>query len=147
MTTAILSNRFVMSNDMAELRRMTQWLQGSSKAAGIAPDIVRLLDQCANEAVVNIISYAYEDAKRHDIALELNKTALGACLVIRDDGRPFNMLEAPEREQAASLADAQVGGLGIHLIRRLMSRCDYRREGGNNVLFLEAQPKPQRCNA
>jgi len=136
-----------MANDVAELRRMTQWLQESAGAAGIAPDVVRILDQCANEAVVNIISYAYEDAKRHDIALELNKTAQGACLMIRDDGRPFNMLEVPEHTPAASLADAQIGGLGIHLIRRMTARCDYRREGGFNVLSLEALSRLQPCNA
>jgi anti-sigma regulatory factor (Ser/Thr protein kinase) len=147
MTTAAPSNRFVMGNDVAELRRMTQWLQESAAAAGIARDLARLLDQCANEAVVNIISYAYEDEKHHDITLELSKSANGACLEIRDDGKPFNMLEVPEREPVASLADAQIGGLGIHLIRRMTARCDYRREGGFNVLSLEAHPKLQPCNA
>ena len=147
MTTVTPSTRFVMGNDLAELRRMTQWVQESAGAAGIAPEVVRILDQCANEAVVNIISYAYEDAKRHDITLELNKTAHGASLLIRDDGKPFNMLDVPERTPAADLAGAQIGGLGIHLIRRMAARCDYRREGGFNVLSLEAQPNPQHCNA
>ncbi|MCX7140704.1 MAG: ATP-binding protein [Proteobacteria bacterium] len=147
MTTVTPSTRFVMGNDLAELRRMTQWVQESAGAAGIAPEVVRILDHCANEAVVNIISYAYEDAKRHDIVLELNKTAHGAGLVIRDDGKPFNMLEAPEHRPAENLAGAQIGGLGIHLIRRMAARCDYRREGGFNVLSLEAQPNPQHCNA
>jgi anti-sigma regulatory factor (Ser/Thr protein kinase) len=147
MTPVTPTARFVMGNNVAELRRMTQWLRESAGAAGIAPDVVRILDQCANEAVVNIISYAYEDAERHDISLELIKTAHGASLVIRDDGKPFNMLDAPERRAAAGLADAQIGGLGIHLIRRMTARCDYRREGGFNVLSLEAQPKPQHCNA
>jgi hypothetical protein len=73
MTTVTPTTRFVMGNQVAELRRMTQWLQESAGAAGIEPDVVHILVQCANEAVVNIISYAYEDAKHHDIALELNK--------------------------------------------------------------------------
>jgi serine/threonine-protein kinase RsbW len=72
---------------------------------------------------------------------------MGARIVIRDDGKPFNPLEMPVHERCGCLADAKVGGLGIHLIRCLMARCDYRREGGINVLTLEAQRKLQPGNA
>ncbi len=130
-------DRLVIGNDVAELRRMTDWLLASGTASGIARDLVFNLDVCANEAVANIISYAYEDDKHHVIALELNTSAQGACLTIRDDGRPFNLLEVPVHQQPTSLADAKVGGLGVHLIRHLMSKCAYRRENGSNVLVLE----------
>ena len=147
MTTATLANRFVMGNDVAELRRMTRWLRQSAAAAGVAQDVVHVLDQCANEAVVNIISYAFDDGARHDIALELKPTEKGISLEIRDEGKPFNMLQAPERKPASKLADAEIGGLGVHLIRHLIDRCDYRREGGVNVLLLEAQHTRQPSNA
>ena len=137
----MLGERLVIGNKVGELRRMSQWLRNSAVAADISQDLICLLDQCANEAVVNIISYAYDDGKHHDLTLGLNRTANGACLVIRDDGKPFNMLEAPERKPPGSLKDAKVGGLGIHVIRRLMTRCDYRRENGINVLSLEARDK------
>jgi hypothetical protein len=52
------------------------------------------------------------------------------------------MLEAPERPQPARLADASIGGLGLPLIRDLMSHCAYQRENGFNVLSLEAQHAP-----
>ena len=120
------------------MRRMSEWLVGSGQAAGLPQDVLSRLEVCANEAVTNIISYAYDDAAGHDIALELNKTATGACLTIRDDGMPFNMLEAPEHHQPASLADARIGGLGLPLMRGLMSHCAYQRENGFNVLCLEA---------
>ena len=137
MTAATLANRLVISNQVSELRRMTEWLWANGTAADIPQDLLFKLDVCANEAVINIISYAYDDSRQHDITLELNKTAAGACLVIQDDGKAFNMLEVPERKHAKSLADAEIGGLGIHLIRRLMPRCDYQREGTFNVLSLE----------
>ncbi len=147
MTTALLGNRLVIGNDAAELRRMSQWLRDSAAAADIAPDLVFALDHCANEAVINIIDYAYDDAARHDITLELNRTAEGACMVIRDDGKPFNLLQAPEHENCGCIADAKIGGLGIHLIRCLMARCEYRREDGENVLTLEANLDPRQANA
>ena len=147
MTTTMFGEQLVIGNSVEDLRRMSQWLTASGVAADIPQDMILVLDFCANEAVFNIISYAYDDAASHDITLELNATQNGAVLVIRDDGRPFNMLAAPEHKIPANLADADVGGLGIHLIRRLIARCDYRRENGTNVLILEAQPKRPAGNA
>ncbi len=143
MTAAVRGDRLIIGNEMTELRRMSEWLVASGLASGIPQDVLFKLDVCANEAVTNIISYAYDDSERHDITLDLIKTATGACLIIRDDGKPFNLLEAPPHHQPASLADARIGGLGIHLIRGLMSQCAYERENGINVLRLEAQTTTQ----
>lgn len=139
MTTALLGDRIVIGNRADELRRMTQWLRESAAALDIPQDLVFQLDVCANEAVYNIISYAYADAGHHEISLELTRTAQGARLVICDDGRPFDPLAAPAHAVAGGLEDAEVGGLGIHLMRSMMARCDYRRAGGINVLSLEAR--------
>jgi anti-sigma regulatory factor (Ser/Thr protein kinase) len=142
----MLGDRIVIVNEVTELRRMTQWLWTAAAGAGIAERLVHILDVCANEAVANIISYAYDDAVRHEIALDLSKTASGARLVIRDDGRAFDVSKAPAPATPASLDDARIGGLGIHLIRRMTSRCDYRRENGFNVLLLETELKPAPLN-
>ena len=147
MTTAMLGDRIVISNDVAELRRMTTWLRACADAAEIPPELVHKLDICANEAVTNIISYAYDDGRRHEIALELVETASGVSLVIRDDGKPFNVREAPAHAKPASLDDAEIGSLGIHLMRRLMPHFDYRRENGVNVLSLNTEYKLPHANA
>jgi len=139
-------DRLIIGNEVAELRRMSEWLVASGLASGIQRDVLFSLEVCANEAVANIISYAYDDSKGHDITLELNKTATGACLIIRDDGKPFNPLEAPQHRQPASVADARIGGLGVHLIRGLISKCAYQRENDMNVLCLEAQDTTQNNN-
>jgi len=137
MLATMHSERLVIANDLHELRRMTQWLHDSGQALGVAEDALFKLDLCANEAVANIISYAFDDDRRHDISLEMNKTAAGASLVIRDDGRYFNLLDAPAHEAPATLADARIGGLGIHLIKRISSHCSFQRSNGFNELSLE----------
>jgi anti-sigma regulatory factor (Ser/Thr protein kinase) len=147
MTTTMLGDRFVIGNNAEDLRRMSQWLLASGAAADVPKELIGVLDYCAHEAVYNIISYAYNDTDRHEIELILSATATGASLEIRDDGKPFDVLAAPEHKQPVSLADAKIGGLGIHLIRRLITRCDYKRENGINVLRLEAQSKRLAGNA
>ncbi len=132
----MLVEQIVIANQLGELRRMTEWLHDSGNVMCIANDILFKLDLCANEAVSNIITHAYDDKKHHDIILEMHKTAEGTNLVIRDDGFPFNPLKMPEHELPQGLAEAQIGGLGVHLIRRMASRCHYRRENGFNILSL-----------
>jgi anti-sigma regulatory factor (Ser/Thr protein kinase) len=61
---------------------------------------------------------------------------------MEDDGVAFNPLEAPAPRQPGSLAEATVGGLGIHLIRSFTDECRYRRENGRNHLTMVARPRP-----
>ena len=147
MTTAMPGDHIVIGNDVAELRRMTGWLRAYTKAVDMPPQLVHRLDVCANEAVANIISYAYDQPGWHEITLALSETARGVRLVIRDDGKPFNVLEVPEHVAPANLDDARIGGFGVHIIRRLMAHCDYRRENDINVLSLETAHKLQPGNA
>lgn len=131
----------MIDNDFSELSRMTEWLQAACSGEGIDHGLLESLDLCANELVTNIISYAYDDDQRHRIELELNKTALGARLTVIDDGRPFNILEAPEHIQPGSLEQARIGGLGILLVRKISASCSYRRDAGRNVVALDLQPR------
>src|SRR5205814_118236 len=121
-------SRLSIGNQPEDLRQMSAWLWERCTAAGIPEEVVQRLDLCANEAVGNIISYAYAGEGAHRIQLELLSTGNELSLEVRDDGRAFNPLEVPEHEQPASLAEAGIGGLGVHLIRRLMTRCEYERQ-------------------
>ncbi len=48
----------------------------------------------------------------------------------------FDPRDAEEPNTKAALKDRKVGGLGIHLVKNLMDRIEYRREGGRNFLSL-----------
>ena len=46
-------------------------------------------------------------------------------------------MDTPEPALGPELADRDVGGLGVHLVRRLAARIDHAREGGHNVLVVQ----------
>ena len=46
-------------------------------------------------------------------------------LTFRDDGKPYNPLEAEEPDIAASVEDREIGGLGIFMVRKLMDNVDF----------------------
>jgi len=129
--------QFTLQNDLGELRRMSEWLERCGRELRISPRRIDELDLCANEAVTNVISYAYDAPGKREIVLRLKRAqSAGASLSIEDDGRPFDPTAAPEPVPPARLADAVIGGLGIKLMRRMMARCDYQRKGGRNLFTL-----------
>jgi serine/threonine-protein kinase RsbW len=130
--------RLTLVNDLDELRRVSAWLERSCHGLGLTPSGLSELDLCANEVVTNIISYAYDAPGPREIVLRLARDPAGVRLTIEDDGRAFNPLEAQLPVPPASLAAADIGGLGIRLIRGMMAECSYQHRGGKNILTLIA---------
>ena len=49
---------------------------------------------------------------------------------------PFDPTARDEVDIAADLASRKIGGLGIHLIRRIMDEVHYERRRGRNILTI-----------
>ncbi len=126
----------VIVNELTELRRMSQWLDAALNDSNLTHKQRFIFDLCANEAVTNIISYAYTDQKKHTIILRLSLDAQRASLEIEDDGRAFNLLEAPPFQASQQIETTEVGGCGIHLIKNLMDEIHYQRLEDKNILVL-----------
>ena len=89
-------------------------------------------------AVEEIVSNVYKYAKLPaGAALQITAEA-GAqqiAIEVTDEGIAFNPLEEAQRaELGASIDDAAIGGLGVHLITTMTERQSYRRTGGCNIL-------------
>lgn len=125
-----------------ELGRATAWLEAFASAAALPAETRYVLDLGLNEAVTNVISYAYRDAGEHRILLRLQRSGDAVSLEVEDDGAPFDPLQQAPPAPPTTLADAPIGGLGIHLIRSMFDECRYRREDGRNRLTLVARPRP-----
>jgi len=48
----------------------------------------------------------------------------------------FNPLHQPDPEIGGTVLERPVGGLGVYLVRKLMDKLEYRREGGRNHTVL-----------
>jgi len=112
---------------------MSSWLAQSIKVMGGSDEQIFNFDLCANEAVTNIICYGYTDQAVHEIVLNLALSDNILCLSIEDDAAPFNPLEKPEHSLPHNLEEAEIGGLGVDLILKIMKQCDYARVNGKNI--------------
>ncbi len=94
---------------------------------------VRLI---AEEAASNIVRYAFDSGEERRIEVTLSCNQTEVKLELRDDGRPFNPLEAPPPDLDRPMEQRPDGGLGVFLMKSLADEASYAREGNTNVLVL-----------
>jgi anti-sigma regulatory factor (Ser/Thr protein kinase) len=124
----------------AETERLTDVLGfvESTLAASGCPEKARLqLALAAEEAFVNIASYAYGDEGGEvDVSLSISGNPPSATLTFTDAGIPHDPLATPDPDTTLSAERRKIGGLGIYLMRRNVDDAQYRYENGYNVLTL-----------
>jgi anti-sigma regulatory factor (Ser/Thr protein kinase) len=55
---------------------------------------------------------------------------------IEDDGVPFNPSESKTPDFQCDIEECKIGGLGIHLIKKMMDEVQYQRVADKNILVL-----------
>lgn len=128
-----------LKNNLSELQRMNQIVTAFGERHGLASELVFRLTLVLEEIITNAISYGYEDDLEHEILVRLFWQDPNMRIEVEDDGRPFNPLKAPSPDMGKPLAERQVGGLGIHLVREMMDELEYRRENDKNLLILKTK--------
>jgi len=126
-----------LNNKVSELERFNQTLREFGQHHGLAPRLVHDLNLALEEILTNIISYGYTDNREHEIKVRLSVQPGEVKAEVEDDGQPFDPLAAPEPDAAKPLEERTIGGLGIHLVRKLMDGLEYKRQGDRNLLTIK----------
>jgi len=121
----------------SEFESFNQTLTEFGQHHGLAAKVVHDLNLALEKIFTNIISYGYTDNREHEIRVRLSIRPGEVRAEVEDDGQPFNPLEAPEPDTTKPLAERTIGGLGIHLVRRLMDGLEYQRHEGKNLLVMK----------
>lgn len=126
-----------LQNDLAEVTRLAGEVEQFAAAHGVSDGTVFAVNLALEELVTNTISYGYPNGGRHVIHLRLDLEGEQLRIAIADDGRAFNPLDKEEPDHLdAAVEDRPIGGLGIHLVRKLMDEVRYERRDERNHLSL-----------
>ena len=88
------------------------------------------------EAVVNVMSYAYPVGTQGDVAITAKGTDHSIKFIITDEGKAFDPTMKSEADTTLSAEERPIGGLGILLVQSLMDSINYERAKGKNVLTI-----------
>ena len=125
-----------LRNQVEEIGRLAAWIEEQGEVQSVSPALLMSLNLALEEWVVNVISYAYADSAEHQIELRLWRYPDQWRIEVEDDGRPFDPTARAEADTTLPIEHRQIGGLGIHFIRKTMNHFSYRRERDHNLVTI-----------
>lgn len=131
-----MEKKLVLKNEVAEINRLAKFVEELGEELNLTPDLVFNLNLVLEEAVANVILYAYSKEEQQEIILTVQKSDKNLIFVLTDNGKEFDPTQAPDADITLSAEERQIGGLGIFLIRQIMDKVEYQRIEGKNVLTL-----------
>jgi anti-sigma regulatory factor (Ser/Thr protein kinase) len=129
----------VLVNQRREIERLADLLSRFGADHRLSDDDIFAMNLALDELVMNIINHAYEDDRAHEIRVRLEIDGRVCRISVEDDGRPFNPLDVPPPNLDLPIEERPIGGLGLHLVRAMVSTFEYRREGSVNRVILERE--------
>jgi serine/threonine-protein kinase RsbW len=128
---------FELKSKLSELNTLCRHLEDCGNDMELPQKCLFEINLGLDELFTNIIAYGFEDDSEHQIKFSLAKDKETLVVQVEDDGIPFNPLEAADHEVSPDLDSINIGGLGIHLVKKMMDAIDYQRVKGKNRLILK----------
>ena len=127
---------FVIENRIEELSSLAEQIDNLSEEWAISPALTMNINLVIEEALSNIIFYAFTDNDKHEIRISVSLTTNKLTIKITDNGISFNPLGQQQPDISLPAEERPVGGLGIFLISQIMDEMNYIRKGNQNILTL-----------
>lgn len=128
--------QITLPNDVQEVPQLNVFVDEVCEQADFDMSTTLKLNLAIEEAVVNVMNYAYPAGEKGDVDIEAMINDEYLVFVISDSGTPFDPTAKAEVDTTLSAEERGIGGLGIHLIRQIMDTINYERVDGKNVLTL-----------
>ena len=129
------SKHLTLKNEVEELNKLPEFVDSVCEEAGVDMALVASLNLALEEAVTNVVLYAYQNGKGL-VDIDAVYTDKRLKFVITDTGIAFDPTKKEAVDTTLSVEERSIGGLGIHLVRQIMDSVNYERIDGMNVLTL-----------
>ena len=136
MDATFLQRRIVLPNDVQEVPQLAAFVDEVCEQLGFDMSATMQMNLALEEAVVNVMNYAYPSGTKGEVCIEAEAEADTLMFTIVDSGIAFDPTEKDEVDTTLSAEERQIGGLGIYLVRQLMDDVEYERRDGRIILKL-----------
>ena len=131
-----MKRRLVLPNDIETIPQLNEFIDSVAEEVGLEMSLTMSLNLALEEAVVNVMEYAYPEGQKGNVEIEVTADQEWMTFVIMDTGIAFDPTMKEDADTTLSAEERPIGGLGIFLVRQLMDVIDYKRQDNKNVLTL-----------
>lgn len=128
----------IINNVLEESQELAPFVEAIGDTLHLGSSMVSALNLALEEALVNVIQYAYPKGVNGPITLRAHWTTNHDSLTfeLMDMGKPFDPTQVKEADVTLGVEERPIGGLGVFLVRKIMDQVSYHRESGMNVLVM-----------
>ena len=138
----MITRHITLPNDISKTPQLAEFVEGICEEVGCDFSTTMQINLAIEEAVVNVMNYAYPPGTRGDVDIDVSADEQWLTFDIIDSGKPFDPTARGEVDTTLSAEERSIGGLGIHLIRRYMDSIGYKRADGKNILTMRKKLEP-----
>jgi anti-sigma regulatory factor (Ser/Thr protein kinase) len=129
--------KLTLTNNIDEIPRLSEFIELTCEEMGFDMSTTMSINLALEEAVVNVIQYAYPNGTEGAVDIDIADDDRQATFTITDSGKPFDPTAKADVDISLSAEERPIGGLGIHLIRQIMDSIQYERKNNKNILTLK----------
>ena len=130
------SVKLTITNDQSELDAIVNFVETLELEWGLGPKTAGEINLMLEELFINTVSYGYPEGAAGSVEIGFSVSGGMLTLEFSDDGKSFDPLSIKEADTGLDIDMRGVGGLGMHLIRRLSDKIEYKRLNGRNILTI-----------
>lgn len=127
----MVSMEFIAS--VEQLHKILQYIKKQLEPMGFERKVLHHIELASEEALVNIIHHAYRD-RPEKVEIQVKLFPARAEIVFIDYGPPFNPLDIKPVDPYLPAEEREIGGLGVHFMRKCVDEMRYERAGNKNIL-------------
>ena len=136
-----MRHRFQMSvsADPGGVREVNAAFAAFAQDVDLPEAVRRSFNVALDELLANVLSHGQAERAASSVTVEVELDEESVTVVLTDDGTPFDPFARDAPDTTLSVEERPIGGLGIHLVGKLMDKVSYQRRDDRNVVVLVKQ--------
>jgi serine/threonine-protein kinase RsbW len=129
-----------------DISAAAQWVDTIAVEQQFPEQLVFALQVCLEELLTNVVRHGGAKSSGDlsevpvpplNVEITISTGAQRVSMTVEDNGKPFDVVNAPAHRIDQPLDEVQPGGLGIQLIRNFASSITYEQAGLGNRVIVE----------
>ncbi len=128
------AENLIIDANLNNIKKVIDFLKSDMQKQKVAEKTQFKVITSAEEIFSNIVQYAYDNPDNKKILVTVQKESEHYCVSFTDNGKNFNPLEQKMPNTDVDIANREIGGLGILLVKKLADSVQYQRVENKNIL-------------